>query len=142
MARSTDCVNKNQSCFRRSDCSTSSTRLFPFICLDTRIVPFTSNFMSISFNSRKLISSFPFFTSFNNSSSVKGPFRPIRSRTVSCSGRGPQTFVAKRIRFLCYWSRCCSSFSSKPLRELLIPCIVFRSNAGSHAFHGLVEIAT
>ena len=141
-AKSTDCVNKNQSCFRCSEWSTSSTRLLPFICLDTRIVPFTSNFMRISFSSRKLKSSFPFFNSFSNSSSFRGPFRPMRSTTVSCSGRGPQTFVAKVESPLCYWSGCCSSFSSKPLGELLIPCVIFCSNAGSYSFHGFVEVAT
>ena len=123
---------------RRSDIS---TRRFPFICLDTRIRPLISNFMSILFNSRKLTSSFPFFISRRRSSSVKGPFRSMTSMIESRIGLGPQ-ILSKALAPLRYRSWRGSSFSSQSLGEFLVPRIIFRRYTWANAFHCFVEIAS
>lgn len=123
-------------------CSTSSTRRLPFVWRETLTNPLTSSFMSIRFNSRKLRSSLPFRISRNNSSSVIGPFRPIKSITESCRGLGPQTLsIYEHQISLGYWGRSRGPFSPKSLGEVLVPSVHVRSYAGAHSFHRVFEVA-
>lgn len=93
------------------------------------------------FWSRKLMSSLPFLRSLNSSSSVNGLFRSMTSITDSCNGRGPYTFSNERSLGLGYRRTCCGSFSSKPLREFLVPCVVFGGYARTNSFHCFIKVS-
>jgi hypothetical protein len=68
---------------------------------------------------------------------------PMTPMTDSCNwkGRGLHTFSNERSFGLGYRSACCGSFSSEPLGEFLVPCIVFWGYARTNSFHCFIKVS-